>query len=407
MALERDLRDYLFENPEVLFPDQVIEQKRREVYIEGRFIDLLFEVQGTHYIIELKRDTIRRETIGQIFEYYGLMRRCHKTANFKMILVAPSIPDFRRIPLEEFGIRCVEVPLPAGSTRVPIEITTSAIRKQIGGSASWQSEQLYISPEQINFKTMNPPASRVSWQISQMLLRDSLPSIVRDYSEYEIKPVPMRSPKTQDVLCFPSASSDSTSFIHGGAWWAYSFGHIENMPKNDVPNISVNTLPWGLDFAVNAELHSSQAVMLRKIASATFVFDRLVEHHGNLRFQAWLKLEHQPRFYHWIPLVQKTQGTWSGRDLIDLYRNSSTEFSKLREKWIEWIKHHRLNLTDAQAAQMKRSNQKLNLALRLVHSFQEGDKLWNCPYQEQLEYFNSAYRKLKPLIDFFQSDAAI
>ena len=27
-----------------------------------------------------------------------------------MILVAPSIPAYRRIPLEEFGIRCVEVP---------------------------------------------------------------------------------------------------------------------------------------------------------------------------------------------------------------------------------------------------------------------------------------------------------
>jgi hypothetical protein len=39
------------------------------------------------------------------------------------------------------------------------------------------------------------------------------------------------------------------------------------MPKHDVPNISVNALPWGLDFAVNAELHTSQQVMRDRIAS--------------------------------------------------------------------------------------------------------------------------------------------
>jgi hypothetical protein len=71
--LERDLQDYLFENPDVLFPDQVIQRKRREVSVGGRRIDLLFEVDGVQYIIELKRDTIRREDIGQVFEYYGLI----------------------------------------------------------------------------------------------------------------------------------------------------------------------------------------------------------------------------------------------------------------------------------------------------------------------------------------------
>ena len=61
MNLERDLRDYLYENPDILFQTEPIKQKRKEVYIEGRFIDLLFEVGGVYYIVELKRDTIRRE----------------------------------------------------------------------------------------------------------------------------------------------------------------------------------------------------------------------------------------------------------------------------------------------------------------------------------------------------------
>jgi RecB family endonuclease NucS len=107
--LERDLQDYLFDNPDVLFPNQTVSKKRREVYIEGRRIDLLFDVDDIQYIIELKRDTIKREDIGQVFEYYGLMRQLKPTASYRMVLVAPSIPEFRRTPLEEMGIRCVEV----------------------------------------------------------------------------------------------------------------------------------------------------------------------------------------------------------------------------------------------------------------------------------------------------------
>src|ERR1035437_7641228 len=134
--LERDLQDYLFENPDVLFPGQVVNHKRREVYIEGRRIDLLFEVDRVQYIVELKRDTIRREDIGQVFEYYGLMRQSNETANYKMILVAPSIPAYRRIPLEEFGIRCVEAQHRPDSIQGQAELVSDAgwdaARKQVG-----------------------------------------------------------------------------------------------------------------------------------------------------------------------------------------------------------------------------------------------------------------------------------
>jgi hypothetical protein len=365
---------------------------------------LLFDVDGIHYIVEIKRDTIRRETIGQIFEYYGLMRRSNKTANFRMILVAPSIPDFRRIPLEEFGIRCGEIPHPSESVPERDEREVgSDIRKGRG-----RADRLTSGPsadlKRIDFEDMLPPTSRDSLKIAQILLRDGLPSVEKEFSEYEIRPVRMVNPNNHDLLCFPAGAPDgAASFVHGGAWWAYSFGQIEQMAKNDVPNISVNALPWGLDFAVNAELQPSQAVMRRKIASATPLFDRLIAEHGNLRFQAWLKLEHQPITYHWIPLVQKPQGAWDGREIIDLCRRSETEFSVLREKWMGWIRDERPNLTGAQSAHMNKKNQRLNLAVRLVHCFPKEDPVWSCPYQEQLEWFSGAYRKLKPLIDFFQS----
>jgi hypothetical protein len=402
MALERDLKDYLFDNPEILFPNQVIASKRKEVCIEGRFIDLLFEVERTQYIVELKRDTIRRETIGQIFEYYGLMRRSNKTANFKMILVAPSIPDFRRIPLEEFGIRCVEVPHPSESPQEQKELTRRSAAQLKRAHTDGLSRGPMVIPSRADLEDLLPPASLKSWKISQLLLRDGLQSIEKEFSEYEIRPVKMANSSSQDILCFPSEGGAEARFVRGGAWWAFSFGHIEQLPKNDVPNISVNTLPWGLDFAVNAELRSSQEVMLRKIENATSLFDELVAEHGNLRLQAWLKLEHQPRFYHWIPLVQKPQGSWRGGDIVDLYRGSEVEFTSIRRRWVGWIKEQRKELTSRQSGQIERRNQRLNLALRLVHSFPKDDLVWSVPYQEQTERFNAAYKKLKPLIEFFQ-----
>jgi RecB family endonuclease NucS len=97
--LERDLQNYLFENPDILFPGLAIASKRREVFTGGLRIDLLFEIDGTHFIVELKRDTIKRADIGQLFEYYALMCQHHETATFRMTLVAPPYPTIGKAPL--------------------------------------------------------------------------------------------------------------------------------------------------------------------------------------------------------------------------------------------------------------------------------------------------------------------
>jgi hypothetical protein len=363
--LERDLQDYLFENPDVLFPDQMVNRKRREVFINGRRIDLLFEVDGTQYIVELKRGTIRREDIGQVFEYYGLMRQSNATANFKMILVAPSIPTYRRIPLEEFGIRCVEVPHWPKSVHDQAELVKNAVASQKRErSDSALATPLLNNLIPLRFEELLPPVTSTSLNLSHQLLKDGLPLVQKTFAEYEILPVKMGSSNSPDVLCFLEASSHSGSrFIHGGAWWAFSFGHAEVMPKNDVPNISVNTLPWGLDFAINAELRTSQEVMGQRIASFPEQFDRLVSEHGSLRLQAWLKLEHQPRFYHWIPVLQQPQNKWRAHDLLDFCRHSELNFVDLRARWLGWIKEQRPEMTPGQIGHMGRSNRKLNVSV--------------------------------------------
>jgi hypothetical protein len=131
-------------------------------------------------------------------------------------------------------------------------------------------------------------------------------------------------------------------------------------------------------------------------------FDDLVAEHGDLQLQAWLKLEHQPRFYHWIPLSMLSPKTWRGSDLLALYSKFELNFSDLRAHWITWIAEERVSLTAAQLAQMNRANRKLNLALRLVRSFRKTDAIWALPYDDQQSLFQAEYRRLKPLIDFFQ-----
>jgi len=402
--LERDLQDYLFDNPDVLFPNQIITQKRREVCIEGRRIDLLFEVNGVQYIVELKRNTIKREDIGQVFEYYGLMRRSKPTANFRMILVAPSIPDYRRIPLEEMGIRCVEVQHPPASTHERAELRAVSVKQQKSEELASVPASIPALVDQLTFEDLRPPVTARSMRISHDLLKDSLPVVQKHYSDYELRPIKMVKPNQPDVLCTPTGESGSGyQLVGAGAWWAYSFGHSEEMPKNDVPNISVNSLPWGLDFAVNAELRTSQQVMHGRVATATQHFDHLVAGHGCLRLQAWLKFEFQPRLYYWVLLPELAPGTWAGVDLLNLYTQSESNFSSLRAQWTRWIKETSGSLTAAQASHMDAANRNLNLAMRLVSTFGKDHEVWGLPYQEQMGRFDSEYRELKPLIDFFQS----
>jgi hypothetical protein len=105
---EVDIQNYLYEHPEFLFPNKVIQEKAKEYLIKGKRIDLLFRVDGVRYIVEIKNTAIKRDHIGQIVEYYGLMKEYLNEANLKMILVAPSIEKWQKTYLEELGIRCVE-----------------------------------------------------------------------------------------------------------------------------------------------------------------------------------------------------------------------------------------------------------------------------------------------------------
>jgi hypothetical protein len=174
------------------------------------------------------------------------------------------------------------------------------------------------------------------------------------------------------------------------------------MPKNDLPNISAIAMPWCFDLTVNAELITSQAVMKARIAENPLQFDQLIREHGGVQFQAILKLEHQPRFYFWIPLISEGPGKWSAKTFLDKCNQIESEYSTLSRSWITWIEQNSSDLTKARAQHMNTRNKKLNAALRLVRPFREDDGFWALPYREQCQMFVSECGRLKPLIDFLR-----
>jgi hypothetical protein len=257
--------------------------------------------------------------------------------------------------------------------------------------------------ERLQFEDFLPPVTSQSMRISHKVVKDALPAVQKSYSEYEIRPIKMVKPNQPDVLCIPKDDKSAQyQLIGAGAWWAYSFGHSDEMPKNDVPNISINALPWGLDFAINAELRTSQQVMRDRIATAPNRFDQLVTEHGNLQLQTWLKFEFQPRLYYWVLLPKFPSKTWTSQSLLTIYERSTMNFDSLRMHWTSWIKEHSGNLTAAQFNHLDSRSKHLNLAMRLVSSFERENEVWRLPYSEQILRFESEYGKLKPLVEFFQ-----
>jgi len=402
-VLERDLQDYLYSNPEVIFPGQIVQEKHREFYVQGRRIDLLFRVDDVRYIIELKAVPLTREHIGQVAEYYGLMKS--PANDCKMVLVAPSIPEFRKVFLEEIGIRCVEIQsIPSSEAdmeRLRKDVTACRKKEQVEAEiASWIPQ--FIS---LQYAEMATSVTKASLAASHRVLQDSIGPVRNAFSEYELLPVKMARAESSDVICagIPGRLDQIPQFKRGGAWWAYSFGHSETMPKNDVPNISAVGMPWCFDLAVNSELRPSQAIVRKRIADDPAAFDKIVMEHGGIQFQALLKLEHQPRFYHWIRCVADEPGTWTASKMLGACDRIDREYETLKWEWISCLEECQPGLSASQATHLRRhnGNKQPNLALRFVRSFPSSDAFWSMPYPEQCARLVQECQRLKPIIDFF------
>jgi hypothetical protein len=92
-----------------VYYDQLIEpglklvDRQKAIKAHGVRFDLVFEdQQGRTVILELKRDAIAREDIGQIIQYAGIVKDC------RVILAAPIIPSSIKKSFERYGIQYLE-----------------------------------------------------------------------------------------------------------------------------------------------------------------------------------------------------------------------------------------------------------------------------------------------------------
>lgn len=335
---ERNIQDYLYANPEVLFPAGNITEKAREYSIHGKRIDLLFVVDGVRYIVEIKNVPIQREHIGQVVEYYGLMRHYMKDANLAMILVSSSIPAWRAAYLEELGIRCVEIstfPTTEEAERICKETLTYSRkikRKSEVGAALGDGES-------VSFEDIACPVTPKGMAFARRMLTESLEPIRAAFNGYDIVPFGITRSNSLDfdLEHDPAQKHGTGEYTRGGTWWAYRFGFSEDMPKNDVPNVSIIANTTGLDVTINAELQPSQKVMLERIQTDLSRFNRILADHGRLLLKTYLKYEHQPRFYHWVLADLKLPGKFDGEAILQMRHKHDKAFKEEREQWLHKI----------------------------------------------------------------------
>jgi len=173
------------------------------------------------------------------------------------------------------------------------------------------------------------------------------------------------------------------------------------MTKNNVPNISIIANTTGLEVIINADLQSSQKVMINRIRVNPSMFDRLLADHGMVWLKTYLKYEHQPRFYHWILADMKSPGEFGGEDILQMRRTHEEKFKEERGQWLQKIILENKVLSDRQIRHLNNQNKHLNLAIRLVQPFQKNTEIWNLHPKEQGNTIVTAVQRMKPLVDFF------
>lgn len=104
---ERDLEDIIERYPELIEDGLTLEG--RQMAIGRRHMDLVFRDKfGQRLIIELKKGTILREHIGQLFEYEGDLLT-PDDPNVRVMLVGNRVPPNMRRSLEHHGFEWREL----------------------------------------------------------------------------------------------------------------------------------------------------------------------------------------------------------------------------------------------------------------------------------------------------------
>jgi len=107
---EKGMEDLIWSYPEKFLNEPLKPFSRQQRSAVGRS-DLVF-VDGLDrfLVIELRKDKLSREAIGQIMDYFGVMKRLHPSRPVELLVIANNIPEERRLAWERQDILCMEIP---------------------------------------------------------------------------------------------------------------------------------------------------------------------------------------------------------------------------------------------------------------------------------------------------------
>ena len=107
--LERDMEDLLWMYPDKLL-EPLLKQFRRQPRSAVGRADLVFEDKlGRLLVIEIKRGKLQRGAIGQVLDYFGMMKNQFKDKSVEMMVIAESIPSERKLTLHNYDIEYLEI----------------------------------------------------------------------------------------------------------------------------------------------------------------------------------------------------------------------------------------------------------------------------------------------------------
>jgi hypothetical protein len=109
-VIEKDIENLIARYPDEFFPNKGFKLICQQFTVEGRRIDILFEDDlKRKIIVEVKKGILPRDAVGQIAEYYGLLKIKHLDEVYRMILCANIIPKERTLLIEQNNIECKEL----------------------------------------------------------------------------------------------------------------------------------------------------------------------------------------------------------------------------------------------------------------------------------------------------------
>jgi hypothetical protein len=161
--VEREMQELLWKYPEK-FLNEPLKQFAWETSSEVGRADLVFEDQyGRLLIVEVKRGKLPREAIGQLLDYFGMMKLRHPGKPVEMMVVAWTIPQERRLTCESRDISCREIS----------DKTFRDIASQVGyvfaseDSQFQQPVELSVTPSAIRVPVMEKQKSGSGWSFNK------------------------------------------------------------------------------------------------------------------------------------------------------------------------------------------------------------------------------------------------